>query len=57
MTKAVTRRPLMAEVRVRDRVRPYGIYGGQSGIGIGSSRSFFGFPLSVLFHHSSSSWG
>jgi hypothetical protein len=33
MVPAVSRRLLNAEARVRSRVSPYGIYGGQSGIG------------------------
>ena len=35
MTQAVSRRPLTAEARVRSRVIPCGICGGQSGTGTG----------------------
>jgi hypothetical protein len=35
MAQAVSRRPLTAEARVRSRVSPCGIYGGQSGTGTG----------------------
>jgi hypothetical protein len=43
MAQAVSRWPLTAEARVRPRVNPCGIYGGQIGTGTG-------FPLSVSFH-------
>jgi hypothetical protein len=39
MVQAVSRRPLTAEARVRSRVCPCGIYGGQSGTGTGFSPS------------------
>jgi hypothetical protein len=39
MSQVVSRRPLTAEARVRARVNPCGIYGGQSGIGTGFSPS------------------
>jgi hypothetical protein len=35
MAQAVSRRPLTAEARVRSRVSPCGICGGQSGTGTG----------------------
>jgi hypothetical protein len=53
MAQAVSRRPPTAEVRVRSRVSPCGICGGQSGTGTGFSLEFFGFPLSVSFHRCS----
>jgi hypothetical protein len=37
MAQAVSRRPLTAEARVRPRVSPCGICGGQSGTGTGFS--------------------
>jgi hypothetical protein len=37
MAQVVSRRPLTAEARVRARVNPRGICGGQSGIGTGFS--------------------
>jgi hypothetical protein len=42
--QVVSRRPVTAETRVRARVNPYGICGGQSGIGIGFSPSPLVFP-------------
>jgi hypothetical protein len=53
MAQVVSRRLLTAEARVRSRVNPYGICGGQSGTGTGFSLEFFGFPLSVSFHRRS----
>jgi hypothetical protein len=44
MAQAVSRRPLTAEDRVRSRVGPCGICGGQSGTGIGVSPSTSVFP-------------
>jgi hypothetical protein len=44
MAQAVSRRPLTAEARVRARVNPCGICGGQSGTGIGFSPSSSVFP-------------
>jgi hypothetical protein len=39
MAQTVSRWPLTADARVRVRVDPYGICGGQSGTGAGSSPS------------------
>jgi hypothetical protein len=39
MAQVVSRRPLTAEARVRSRVNPRGICGGQSGTGTGFSPS------------------
>jgi hypothetical protein len=44
MAHAVSRWPLIAEARVRARVNPCGICGGQSGTGTGFFSEFFGFP-------------
>jgi hypothetical protein len=44
MAQVVSRRPLTAEARVRARVNPYGICGGQSGIVTGFSQSSSVFP-------------
>jgi hypothetical protein len=44
MAQAVSRRPLTAVPRVRSRVSPCGICGGQSGTGIGFSPSTSVFP-------------
>jgi hypothetical protein len=49
MAQVVSHWPLTAESRVRARVNPRGIYGGQSGTGT----EFFGFPLSISFHRRS----
>jgi hypothetical protein len=49
MAQAVSRRSLTAEDRVRSRVRPCGIWGGQSGTGTGFSPSTSVFPCQ--FHY------
>jgi hypothetical protein len=54
MAQAVSRRLLTAEARVRSRISPRGICGGQRGTG--TDRFFpeyFGFPLSISFHRCS----
>ena len=56
MAQAVSRRPLAAEARVRSRVSPRGICGGQGGTGTGFSLEYFGFPLSVSFHRCCITW-
>ena len=48
MAQAVSRPPLTAEARVRSRVGPRGICGGQSGTGTGFSPRVFRF--SRQFH-------
>jgi hypothetical protein len=49
MAPAVSRRPLTAEARVRSRVSPCGICGGQSGTGTGFSLSTSVFPCQFHF--------
>jgi hypothetical protein len=49
MAQAVSRWPLTAESRVRVRVSPCGIYGGQRGTGTSFSPSS-SVPLSISFH-------
>jgi hypothetical protein len=44
MAQAISRRPLTAEARIRFRVGPYGICGGQSGTGTGFSPNISVFP-------------
>jgi hypothetical protein len=44
MSQAVIRRPLTAEARIRARVNPCGICGGQSGTGTGFSPSSSAVP-------------
>jgi hypothetical protein len=51
MAQALSHRPLTAEARVRSRVSPCGICGGQSGTGTGFSPSTSGFPCQ--FHRCS----
>jgi hypothetical protein len=48
MAQAVSRRPLTAEVRVRSRVNPCEICGGQSGIGTGFSPSYRFSPVNFI---------
>jgi hypothetical protein len=47
MAQVISRRPLTAESRVRARVNPCGICGGQSGTGTGFPPSSSVFPLSI----------
>jgi hypothetical protein len=49
MIQVVSHRPLTAEVWVRFRVIPCGIYGGRSGTGVGFSPSSSDF--SYQYHH------
>ena len=51
MAQAVSRRPITVEARVRSRVSPSGICGGQSSTGAGFSPEYFGFPLSPMLHY------
>jgi hypothetical protein len=48
MAQIVSRRPLTAEARVRTRVNPCGICGGQSGTGTGFSPSSSVFPCQYI---------
>jgi hypothetical protein len=48
MAKAVSRRPLTAEARVRSQVTPCGVFGGQSGTGTGFSPSCRFSPVSFI---------
>jgi hypothetical protein len=49
MAQVVSLRPLTAEARVRSRVSPCGICGGQSGTGTGFSPSTLVFPCQFHF--------
>jgi hypothetical protein len=53
MAKVVSRRPLTAEARVRARVNPCGICGGQSGTGTG----FSVFPCQYQYLQTHIIWG
>jgi hypothetical protein len=53
MVQVVSRRPLTAETRVRARVNPCGICGGQSGHWDRFLSEFVGFPRAVSFHRRS----
>jgi hypothetical protein len=48
MAQVISRRPLTAEDRVRTRVNPCGIYGGQSVTGSGFSPSSSVFPCQYI---------
>jgi len=48
MAQAVSRWFLTAEARVRVRVSPCGIYGGQSDTGTGFPQSFLVLPASII---------
>jgi hypothetical protein len=50
MAQAVSRRPLTAQARIRARVKPLGICGGQSGTGTGFSPKSSIFPVNIIFH-------
>jgi hypothetical protein len=56
MAQAVSRRPPTAEARVRSRVSPCRVCGGQSGTGTGFFLEYFGFLLSISFHPCSITW-
>jgi hypothetical protein len=55
MAQGVSQRPLTTEARVRSRVSPRGIFGGQSGNGTGfpPPPEYFGFPRPFSFHRCS----
>jgi hypothetical protein len=48
MAQAVSRRPLIAEARVRARFSPCVIYGGQIGIGTGLSTRSSVLPVDII---------
>jgi hypothetical protein len=53
MAQVVSRRPLTAEARVRARVNPCGICGGQSGTRTGFLRVIRFSPVNTSFHRRS----
>jgi hypothetical protein len=57
MAQVVSRRPLTAEARIRARVNPCGICGGQSGNGTGFSPSSSVFPCQYIALQTRIIWG
>jgi hypothetical protein len=48
MAQAVSRRPLTTKTRVRARVSPFGICGGESDTGTGFSPSFSSYCVNII---------